>query len=269
MKSKLKWRSILLFGLALLLTGSVITCQPTPAPTPTPTPTPTPSVPSASLAEVAIASEVDSLNTPIKTASVFTDDTSTIHCCAKLCNAPANTRIKAEWIYRGGERADLLNCVLYDHSLIESGTCRLRFSQNKPFSGWALGDYEVVLYLNGEQNSVVAFSIIEAPPPPPEPEVKELLVDWVVAEYSGTGYHIEGSVTNLGTVPLHNIQVEFVFYIDGAPIVTKTTPLYPSTIAVSETAHFRLEFGQVKRLKTYTYRFLSASGELINYRESD
>ena len=281
MENKFKWHSVLLFGLGLLLlASSVIACQPTPPPAPVPTPTPspapvptpTPMVPSASLTEATMASEVDSFNAPIKTAGVFTDDISTIYCCAKLSNAPANTQIKAEWIYVGGERPDLLNCILFENSLIKSGSHRLKFSQTRSESGWPLGNYEVVLYLNGEQNKVVPFSIMEAPPPPPEPEIKELLVNWIVAEGSTVDWDVEGSVTNVGTVALHDISIEISTYDSRdatTPDAIKSSPLYPSPIAVSESAHFHFRFHQSREVKYYTYRFVSSSGEVIPFRRED
>ena len=267
---------MVLVGLVLLLASSGIACQPAPlppqapAPTPSPAPTPTPPVPSASLTEATMASEVDSSNIPVQTASVFTDDVSTIYCCAKLSNAPADTRVKAEWIYVGGEHSDLLNSILFEDSLIGSGTRHLKFSQNRPSSGWSLGKYEVVLYLNGEQSSVVPFSIIETPPPPPEPEVKELLVAWISGKYSGTRYKIEGLVRNVGTVPLDDIRIEVSCYdADGALVMTESVPLEPRIVAVSRSAHFRVELQQAKKLKTYNYRFVTASGESIPFKRGD
>jgi len=278
MGNRSKWHLMVLVGLVLLLTSSGIACQPTPlppqapapTPSPAPAPTPTPPVPSVSLTEATMASEVDSSNIPVQTASVFTDDVSTIYCCAKLCNAPADTRVKAEWIYVGGEHSDLLNSILFEDSLIGSGTRHLKFSQNRPSSGWSLGKYEVVLYLNGEQNRVVPFSIVETSPPPPEPEVKELLVDWISGKYSGTRYKIEGLVRNVGTVPLDDIQIEVSCYdADGVLIMTESAPLEPSLVAVSGSAHFRVELQQAKRLKTYNYRFVTASGESIPFKRGD
>lgn len=278
-ENKTKWHSVSLLGLVLLLlASSVIACQPAspqtpapkPAPPPTPAPTPTPPLPPASLSEATMASEVDSLNVPTKTASEFTDDIPTIYCCAKLCNAPANTHIKAEWVYVGGERPDLLNCILFENSLIKSGTRYIKFSQSQPPSGWPLGNYEVVFYLNEEQNKVVSFSIVETPPPPPEPEIKELLITWIVGQYSGTRYHFEGDVRNVGTVPLYDTQFEVSTYdADGILIMTGSAPLEPSPIPVSGNAHFYLELQQVTRLKTYTYRFASASGEPIPFKQKD
>lgn len=262
-RNKVKCCSILLIGLLLILGSLVAACRVAP---PT-TSTPIPEVTLASLTETTMASKVDSFGAPIKTASIFTDDISAIHCCAKLSNAPANTRINAEWRYVGGVHSDLLDCILYENSLIKSGTCRINFSQNRPSSGWPLGRWEVVLYLNGAKSEIVPFTIVETPPPPPEPETKELFVMWVEGVYSGTtGYHIEGSVRNTGTVPLHDIRIEVSLYdSDGTLIRTEGDALYPSPITVGEVAHFRLEFQQVRGLETYSYRFVSSSGESINF----
>jgi len=262
MENKIKRHSALLFGLVLLLPSSVIACQPTPPLAPAPTPTAV--VSSASLTEATMASEVDSLSRPIEELSTFWDDTSDIYCSVKVSDAPDGTEIKAEWIYIEGEEESLSNYKIGEESSITSGTRYLHFRQTKKAAGWLLGDYEVKLYLNGEEKVAVPFTITAAPP---EPEVKELLVLHMTGLVSGTGYWVEGAVKNVGNVPLHDVQFEVSSYDkDGTLITTLSAPVEPSTIEVWETAHCKVEMQQAKKLKTFSYRFLLPSGEPVPTR---
>ena len=245
---------------------------PVPAPPPAPVPAPTPKVPLPSLTEAAMASEVDSLDVPTKTASLFKDDISTIYCTARLSNAPPNTEIRAEWIYVGGERSDLLNSILYENSVIESGTSRIKFSQNKRASGgWPLGKYEVVLYLNGERAKVVPFSIIEAPLPP---EIKELLVfEMIIWHTEGyQDYFLKGKVKNGGNTELHDISFEISFYNpDGSLIETRRAALSPNDMRVGRIAYFTMDWQSPKALPSedYKWRFISPTGEVIPFKWVD
>jgi len=83
-------------------------------------------------------------------------------------------------------------------------------------------------------------------------------------------YQIEGSVRNVGTVPLDDIRIEVSCYdSDGALVMTESAPLEPGLVAVSGSAHFRVELQQAKKLKTYTYKFVTASGESIPFKRGD
>ncbi len=95
----------------------------------------------------------------------------------------------------------------------------------------------------------------------------ELLVHWVIATYSGSSYHFEGSVTNVGKMPLQNAEVEITDYdSEDNLILTQRTPLYPDTIGVGEMAHFNLRYRERIDLRYYDYRFILSSGEEIFYR---
>lgn len=92
---------------------------------------------------------------------------------------------------------------------------------------------------------------------------KELMVLWVRGEYSGYGYHFEGSVENTGKIPIRHVQVELLCYdSDGNLLTTERSPLDPDVIAAGELAHFNLRvYLKGMKIKSYNYRFVTALGE--------
>ncbi len=226
---------------------------------------PTLTGPPPSLIDATMAIRVNSSgNTPIpgKSASVFEDDISTIYGCAELVDARPNTEIKAEWIYITGEHPDLQNNILYQNSLIESESVPFSFSQDRPSSGWPVGDYEIRLYLNGELDKIASFSIVEAP---------KILIDYFHGWVSGSSYTFEGRVKNVGTTTLQSVSIELSFYDyapRGIPYEVQSIPLYPSTISVGEKASFSYKFQESKYI-AYSYKFLSPTGKEVPYTETE
>lgn len=231
-----------------------------------PAPATAPEGPPPSLTDATMAIMVHpSSNAPFpgKAASMFEDNAPKINFCAELVDALPNTEIKAEWIYVGGEHPDLQDSILYENSLIESENVLFSFSQDRPSSGWPLGDYEVRLYLNGELDKVVPFSIIEAP---------KLLIERLVGYRSGTSYRFEGRVKNVGMATLQGISIEISTYAGaprGIPYEVQTVPLSPSTITVGEKASFSLKFQAPSGILTYSHKFLSPTGKEIPYTETE
>lgn len=99
----------------------------------------------------------------------------------------------------------------------------------------------------------------------------QLLVQWINAYYSGYQYHTEGSVENVGKIPLTGVQIEVKNYDpDGNLIKTQVIPLYPETIAPGELGLFYDRvYLKGMTLRTYTYRFISDSGEEISYSKEN
>lgn len=99
------------------------------------------------------------------------------------------------------------------------------------------------------------------------PVFPELLVHWVTSTYYGSSYHFEGEVTNVGKMPLRNVEVEIDdFDSENNLVLTQRTPLYPDIIDVGERAHFYLRYRERIDLRYYNYRFILPSGEEISYR---
>ena len=108
----------------------------------------------ASLSEATMCKSVDAKTAkPIEKADVFAPNTPIIYCSVKLSNAPPNTEVKAQWIYKN------TNTVLFEDVGMESGTYYLAFFLQPPKAGWAKGDYIVKLFLNGKETLSVPFKV--------------------------------------------------------------------------------------------------------------
>ncbi len=109
-----------------------------------------------------------------------------------------------------------------------------------------------------------------SPPPTPEipPEVKELLVLRINGWAETSTYWVEGTVKNVGTVPLNDVQLVVQFYDkDGTLVTTVRGPLEPKTIDVWKTAHCEVQTQEkVNLIKKYRYEFVLASGESVPAR---
>ncbi|MFC1893498.1 FxLYD domain-containing protein [Chloroflexota bacterium] len=109
-----------------------------------------------------------------------------------------------------------------------------------------------------------------SPSPTPEatPEVKELLIFNLKGWTSGSSYWVEGTVKNVGTVPLQGVQLEVEFYDkDGELVTTASGPTEPATIEVWKTAHCKAEaVGKAELIRRFHYRFVLPSGEQVPAR---
>ena len=90
---------------------------------------------------------------------VFAVDTPEIFCSVKLSNAPPDTEVKAEWVYVKGELEDMENYLIDTYSLTADDTRYLSFSLTIPDAGWPTGEYKVVLYVEGNEQLSVPFTI--------------------------------------------------------------------------------------------------------------
>jgi len=105
-------------------------------------------------------------------------------------------------------------------------------------------------------NEQVDTEITETPVP------GELLVDWIRAAYDGQRYEFEGSVENVGKIPLNNIEVEFTLLDeDGKFLVMERATLDPETIAPGEIAHFLHRINLREKIRRYDFTFITATGK--------
>jgi hypothetical protein len=111
----------------------------------------------ASLSEATMSTAVGEDARPLDITDVFAVDTPEIFCSVKLSHAPPDTKVKAEWIYVGGE-ADLTDYFLDDYNLTADGTSYLAFSLSSE-EEWLRGDYKVVLYVDGKEELSVPFTV--------------------------------------------------------------------------------------------------------------
>jgi hypothetical protein len=113
----------------------------------------------ASLSEATMTENVDDSLRPLNSTDVFNIDAPEIHCSVKLSNAPVDTEIKGEWIYIEGEEEGLENYMIDSNIIITEGTRYLNFSLSIPDNGWPVGEYELVLSINGKEKMRVPFFV--------------------------------------------------------------------------------------------------------------
>ncbi|MEJ2740432.1 MAG: PsbP-related protein, partial [Dehalococcoidia bacterium] len=113
----------------------------------------------ASLSEATMTETVDDNLRPLNSTDVFNVDASEVHCSVKLSNAPVDTEVKGEWIYIEGEEEGLENYLIDSTIIITEGTRYLDFSLSIPDNGWPVGNYELILSINGKEKIRVPFLI--------------------------------------------------------------------------------------------------------------
>lgn len=117
-------------------------------------------VTSASLSEATMCKSVDpQTKRPIEKTDVFPVDSPEIFCSVKLSNAPANTQVKAVWVYIQGENKDLKNHTINEYSLTADGTRYISLSLTRPTKGWPVGDYVVKLSVDGKEKLTAPFKV--------------------------------------------------------------------------------------------------------------
>ena len=113
----------------------------------------------ASLSEATMALGTDADAKPINPTDTFQVDTPEIFCSVKLSNAPSDTEITSEWVYIEGELEGYDNHVIDTYTLVTDGDRYLTFSMERPDDGWPVGTYELVLYVDGKDETSVGFSV--------------------------------------------------------------------------------------------------------------
>ena len=84
---------------------------------------------------------------------------------------------------------------------------------------------------------------------------KKFKVDWIRGEVSGVLVRIEGSVTNIGIIPIENATIEVaLFDLEGNLIRTDTAPLKPNKIDVYGSGNFFLEVMQSLKAGKYRHK---------------
>jgi len=114
----------------------------------------------AKLSEVTMAKGVDETTLkPIEKTDTFSADAPEIFLSVKFSNAPSETEIASEWIYVEGEVADMKDYLIDTVSVEVSGTDYLFFSMPVPDQGWPRGQYQIILYIDGEEAETVSFTV--------------------------------------------------------------------------------------------------------------
>ena len=114
--------------------------------------------------DVTMATALDSNNRPLRSTSVFTVDTEAFYCSFKLSHFPPGTRIKAEWVYVGGEVVGEVgeNNVLQSNTGTIEGDGYTSIALKRPpypDYKWPKGDYKVVLSVGDEEKASASFKV--------------------------------------------------------------------------------------------------------------
>ncbi len=195
----------------------------------------------------------------------FIDSWGEIYCRVKVSNAPGDTQVKARWLFVKDNYEKLYNEQIHEESVMFGGTNYIDFAPPPKSAEWLPGSYEVKLYLNGEEKATVPFEIVE--------EVKELSIRWMRGVKDGV---IEGSVKNVGNVPLDNVQIEASIYDEDGELIRKASTAveldkqrlvgFEGKMFPGDIGHCRVEFNvSGEKLHSYDIRFFLPSGERISH----
>ena len=116
------------------------------------------------LSDATMAMAVDDDNRPVNPTNVFPTDAEGFFCSFKISKAPPDTRIKAEWIYVGG---DVEGEIGENYTIeVDNGTAEgtgythaVLVLPPIPDYEWPRGDYKVVLYVDDEEELSVPFKV--------------------------------------------------------------------------------------------------------------
>jgi hypothetical protein len=115
----------------------------------------------ATLTQATLALDVDAERKPINATTQFAPDTAEIHCSVLLSNATAGTEVLSEWYYVSGELQGVSNVLIDSVPItVAAGTQYLSFSLSIPDTGWPVGEYELLLYLDDTNVISLPFSVV-------------------------------------------------------------------------------------------------------------
>ncbi|HVN56070.1 MAG TPA: hypothetical protein VMT46_17190 [Anaerolineaceae bacterium] len=145
----------ILFDMACVCTGTTSLSPATPTP-PAP-PGASQANPSGIISKLVLAKDVqgDQME-PVNPTNVFAP-ADTIHAVVAIENAPGNTSFKAIW-YAVDVGSSSRNQEIDSTDLASEGTRNLDFSLS-PNEKWPAGKYKVEIYVNGNLDQVVQFSV--------------------------------------------------------------------------------------------------------------
>ncbi|MFC2018978.1 hypothetical protein ACFLU4_03370 [Chloroflexota bacterium] len=121
-----------------------------------------------------------------------------------------------------------------------------------------------------EISGVEEFNVQTSTETDETPVYPKLQLLWIRATYADMYYEMEGAVLNIGRVPLHDVEAEIAnFDPSNTLISTYKEPLDSDTVGVSETARFKIKFEETRTDIHYKIRFLTPSGDLIEYERKE
>jgi hypothetical protein len=140
----------------------------TPLPTPTPVvetpvvePSPTPFSPAGIIAGAVMATDVTALTSaPIGITDTFPPGQTLLHAVVSLSNAPGGTKVKAVWTAINVGDAAPPNTQLGEYETDVEGSQNVDFTFKVGSGGFPPGSYKVDLYVNGNLDRTLDFSVV-------------------------------------------------------------------------------------------------------------
>lgn len=116
------------------------------------------------LSEATMARGVDNNSRPVDPTGVFSTDAEGFFCSFKITDAPPDTKIKAEWVYVGGEVEEQLgnNYTMEIMNAVAEGTCYTHVAMPLPpipDYEWPRGDFKIILYVDDQEEVSVPFKV--------------------------------------------------------------------------------------------------------------
>ena len=295
---KTKWSSCRVISLALLVAMLIISCAPTPSPTPAPIPTPLPA-PTPAPAPVPAPVPAPATPPPPSLPAIDEPHLTEDEVCAyiwsrlpsKLPDGYDKTVFSIDtrkavygegdkwmfWVFGAKRDVTIFPAEIYqDFEASKESGKEVWFEEQKQEVTTSNLKLTAIFYektrtldildiekFDVQVNTETIFKV---------PIKGELMVHWINAYYSGYQYHTEGSVENVGKIPLTGVQIEVKNYDpDGNLIKTQVIPLYPETIAPGELGHFNNRvYLKGMTIRTYTYKFILDSGEeIFSYKKDE
>ncbi|HIE17300.1 MAG TPA: hypothetical protein EYP71_03800 [Dehalococcoidia bacterium] len=127
-----------------------------------------PSLSGGIITEITMTTAVDQNNRPLNPTSVFPTDADAFICSFKLSGFPIGSKVKAEWIYIGGDPD--IEAQIGKNQVIEvqtgtiteegSGYTATAYPRPPlPDYTWPRGDYKVVIYVDDQEKASVSFRV--------------------------------------------------------------------------------------------------------------
>lgn len=98
---------------------------------------------------------------------------------------------------------------------------------------------------------------------------QEIKLEWMNAQGGGHNYNLEGSIENIGKIPIANLLIEFFLYDeDGNLLITKKLEITPDPISPGERGKFK-DYFVITGMSLFSYdsRFILETGEVFEYLE--
>jgi hypothetical protein len=109
----------------------------------------------ANIERAVMARAVNEDNSPAEETASFHKYENLLHCCVEMANTPAGTKVKAVWRFDDGDEREIIDSTEVDVDASVWVDFTLALSE----SGLPYAKYAVDLYINGEFQQTVPFTI--------------------------------------------------------------------------------------------------------------